>query len=123
MDARQCQTCGTHLVGRQSRFCSRRCKNVDTNCRLQDYLCQMRRGLERKKELVERFGGQCMACGYRRNLAALGWHHRDPSLKLFQLDLRALSNRGIAAIEAELLKCDLLCANCHAETHHPHLSR
>ena len=27
-----------------------------------------------------------------------------------------------AAIETEILKCDLLCANCHAEAHYPHLS-
>ena len=83
----------------------------------------MKRGVDRKTELVARFGGQCMVCGYRKNLAALNWHHRVPAEKSFQLDLRTLSNRGTTSIEVELLKCDLLCANCHAEVHHPHLSR
>ena len=117
-----CKVCLKPLSGRKRAFCSRSCKNADTNQRHQSYLAQMRRGIQRKKELVARFGGKCMTCGYRRNLAALNWHHRLPGEKSFQLDLRALSNRGTPAIEAELLKCDLLCANCHAEIHHPHLS-
>lgn len=122
MDAVLCKTCLTQLSGRKTAFCSRRCKNADTNRRHQSYLSQMKRGIERKSELVARFGGSCSACGYRKNLAALNWHHRVPSEKSFQLDLRALSNRGTAAIETEILKCDLLCANCHAEAHYPHLS-
>jgi hypothetical protein len=83
----------------------------------------MKRGIARKTALVARFGGKCSACGYQRNLAALNWHHRIPGEKLFQLDLRTLSNRDSASVEAELVKCDLLCANCHAEVHYPHLSR
>ena len=61
-------------------------------------------------------------CGYARNIAALTWHHRDPKSKKFELDMRSLSNRSDAAIRIELEKCDLLCANCHAEIHHPRLS-
>ena len=122
MHTRHCKTCLLPLSGRQRAYCSRQCKNADSNHRHQSYLAQMKRGIERKTALVMRFGGKCSSCGYRRNLAALNWHHRIPGEKVFQLDLRTLSNRGSAAIEAELLKCDLLCANCHAEVHHPHLS-
>ena len=64
-------------------------------------------------------GGQCMRCGYARNLSALEFHHRDPSRKSFQLDARTLANRRWAQVETEAAKCDLLCSNCHAETHHP----
>ena len=55
--------------------------------------------------------------------SALTWHHRDPELKSFELDTRFLSNRSEAAIAEEALKCDLLCSNCHAETHFPHFSK
>jgi hypothetical protein len=110
------------LSGRQRRFCSLRCKNADTNDRLQSYASQQARGLNRKRALMLGAGGRCAKCGYARNLAALGWHHRDPKSKKFELDMRSLSNRSDAAIRVELEKCDLLCANCHAETHFPHLA-
>jgi len=66
-------------------------------------------------------GGGCRICGYAKNLAALEFHHRDESAKLFQLDLRSLSNRSWNRIEAEVQKCDLVCSNCHKEIHYPDL--
>jgi hypothetical protein len=117
-----CATCGKPLGGRQRRFCSRLCKNKFGNSRHQNYLAQQLRGLNRKKRFVAIAGGGCVRCGYRRNLAALTWHHVDPSTKLFNLDVRALSNRSEREILAELEKCILLCANCHAEEHFPGLT-
>jgi hypothetical protein len=116
-----CVTCGAALQGRQRRFCSRPCKNADTNHRHQSYLSQQARGLQRKLALVEEAGGRCTSCGYSRNLAALTWHHVEPGKKHFQLDMRSLSNRSDAAVRMELAKCVLLCANCHAEVHAPEL--
>ncbi|MEY2151310.1 hypothetical protein AB7849_10375 [Rhodanobacter sp. 115] len=117
-----CVVCSAALEGRQRRFCSRACKNQDTNRRHQSYLSQQTRGLLRKRELVALAGGHCAHCGYDANLAALTWHHREPSRKSFNLDLRALSNRKIVEIRAEAAKCILLCANCHAEEHHPEMA-
>ncbi|HEU4774837.1 MAG TPA: hypothetical protein VFS82_10030 [Lysobacter sp.] len=117
-----CVGCARLLTGRQRRFCSRSCKNRDTNNRHQNYLSQQARGLGRKIKLIAEAGGCCTTCGYKRNLAALTWHHKDPSRKTFSLDLRSLSNRSHAEIRAEIEKCVLLCANCHAETHFPALS-
>lgn len=116
-----CVNCATTLTGRQRRFCSRLCKNADTNKRHQSYSCQQVRGLNRKLELIAEMGGRCVRCGYDRNLAALNWHHIDPSLKSFALDLRSLSNRKTADIRSEVGKCILVCANCHAEIHWPNL--
>lgn len=67
-----------------------------------------------KRRLVERAGGACERCGYDRCVAALQFHHRDPSLKEFALGSRGLG-RSWAALTAEADKCALLCANCHAE--------
>lgn len=117
-----CTVCHALLSGRQRRFCSLKCKNADTNHRHQSYTRQQERGLARKRALVEAAGGSCTRCGYRRNLAALTWHHRVPGEKRFQLDVRSLANRSAVEIRVELAKCILLCANCHAETHFPELT-
>jgi len=86
---------------------------------LQSYSAQQMRGRKRKIDLVNLKGGQCARCGYRRNHAALEFHHTDPSIKAFNLDLRSLSNRAWAIIVAESGKCELVCSNCHKEIHNP----
>lgn len=121
MKSELCFVCAKTLLGRQRRFCSRSCKNRDTNNRHQSYSSQQARGLARKLELIVACGGKCNRCGYNRNLAALTWHHLDPALKTFNLDARSLSNRNRVVIDDELRKCVLLCTNCHAETHFPEL--
>jgi hypothetical protein len=67
-----------------------------------------------KRHLVKEAGGACAICGYDRCIAALQFHHLDPSTKKF-----ALSRQGVTRAYAEALeearKCILLCSNCHAE--------
>lgn len=113
-----CIVCGEHLFGRQMRFCSSTCKNGYH----QSYASQKQRGLARKLELVRAKGGQCSICGYRKNLGALAFHHTDSASKDFKLDMRSLSNRKLRFVLAELDKCVLVCHNCHAELHNPHLA-
>ena len=67
-----------------------------------------------KRILVEEAGGRCVICGYDRCMAALEFHHVDPSTKRFHLGLRGLT-RSLAALREEASKCVLLCSNCHAE--------
>jgi hypothetical protein len=112
-----CLVCGNQLSGRQSRFCSIACKN-DYH---QGYATQRRRGLARKLELVKIKGGRCSICGYHTNLSALTFHHLDPAMKDFKLDMRSMSNRKLEPTLSELEKVILVCANCHAELHNPHL--
>lgn len=116
-DQPTCVVCGKPLLGRQRRFCSIACKN-DYH---QGYETQKRRGLTRKLALVKSRGGRCSVCGYNRNLAALVFHHRDSAEKDFKLDMRSLSNRKLEPLLGELDKVVLVCANCHAELHNPHL--
>lgn len=96
-------------------FCSSNCKNKTH----QSYKAQQDRGLQRKLQIVNEFGGKCSICGYKKNLSALAFHHQDPSKKDFKLDIRSLSNRKFSAIQNELQKCILICHNCHSELHHP----
>ncbi len=67
-----------------------------------------------KQRLVEEAGGACALCGYWRWIGALHFHHVDPSRKEFQISQRGHS-RSLARSRAEIRKCVLLCANCHAE--------
>ena len=115
----RCISCDNVLSGRQSKFCSRQCKNRDTNNRHQSYCAQQRRGRLRKIRLLKLKGMRCERCGYSRNSAGLEFHHKEPEIKSFQLDLRSLSNRKWSAILTEADKCALLCSNCHAEEHNP----
>ena len=67
-----------------------------------------------KRKLVTEAGGKCVLCGYSRWLGALQFHHLEPGDKEFHLAYRGHS-RAIAKSRAEMRKCVLLCANCHAE--------
>ncbi|EKE21567.1 MAG: hypothetical protein ACD_7C00187G0005 [uncultured bacterium] len=110
-----CIVCNKFLIGRQTKYCSPTCKNK-TN---QSYNLQQARGWRRKKLAVKKLGGCCSICGYKKNLSALTFHHKNPTKKYFQLDIRSLSNRNQAVINTEIDKCILVCSNCHAELHYP----
>ena len=116
---KNCINCGHKLSGRQRMFCSRKCKNTYNNINYQSYLAQQQRGRKRKLKLLEMKGFKCECCNYGKNYAALEFHHKEPSKKSFQLDLRSLSNRKWDAILDEVKKCILICSNCHAELHNP----
>ncbi len=68
-----------------------------------------------KKTLVEYKGGKCQLCGYNKCIAALVFHHVDPSQKDFGLG--SGTTRSIDKLKTEADKCVLLCANCHTEVH------
>lgn len=69
----------------------------------------------KKRELVGLLGGRCRLCGYNRSIAALSFHHLDPSTKLFTISMNMA--RPMELLEAEARKCMLLCMNCHVEKH------
>lgn len=60
-----------------------------------------------------RGGSRCMDCGYAANLNALEFDHvpeRGP--KMFEIS--AGVTRGWPTLQAELDKCDVVCANCYS---------
>ena len=119
---KSCRVCGADLNGRQTKFCSHRCKNASTNNKHQNYVTQQQRGRERRLLLIQSKGGRCERCGYGRNHAALAFHHLDPANKSFAVDLRNCSNTSWDALQEEARKCLLLCLNCHSEIHNPEFS-
>lgn len=75
---------------------------------------------KRRKKLKEMAviekGGSCQLCGYTRCVTALEFHHINEGDKLFSLSVRGLT-RSWSAIQKEIGKCVLVCANCHREIH------
>ncbi len=68
-----------------------------------------------KREAVKRMGGACQRCGYNRCIDALTFHHTDPNEKEFGVGNG--NTREWTNYWQEVQKCELLCANCHAEMH------
>ncbi|MCC6934519.1 MAG: HNH endonuclease [Candidatus Yanofskybacteria bacterium] len=68
-----------------------------------------------KAAAIRILGGKCVDCGWRGHQAALQFHHLDPQKKDFTLG--NVANKSWESIRAEILKCTLLCANCHAVRH------
>ena len=54
----------------------------------------------------------CEICGYDEHACALQFDHRDPSEKLF--DIARGRDHPWKVFLAEIAKCRVLCANCHA---------
>lgn len=95
-----------HVLDREKRYRCRKCRY--------DALHKTRKNI--KKKCVEYLGGKCISCGYDKCIAALEFHHRDSSHKDFAISGGTVSWERT---KKELDKCDLLCANCHRELHHP----
>lgn len=78
--------------------------------------------VQRKKEIREwyyqlRQGLFCVDCG-QTHPATLHFHHRDPAEKEFSVATAVINGKNIEAIEKEIKKCIVLCANCHTIRHY-----
>lgn len=56
-----------------------------------------------------------MCCGYDKYHGSLHFHHVDPSLK--DPNWKNLKNKQLEVVLEEIVKCILVCANCHGEIH------
>jgi hypothetical protein len=57
-----------------------------------------------------------MVCGYAKSFAALQFHHPNDNKEFTLASL--IPSRSYASLLPEAQKCELLCANCHAERHY-----
>lgn len=134
MTLRRCRWCREEFDPRPEskrrgpwpRYCSDRCRTEAARARA--YLRQLggktvrdtraaRR--ERNKKIAQRAKtAGCSACGAHPDPVALDFHHRDRRTKLDTVS--QLVNRGasLKRLEAEIAKCDVLCANCHRTVHY-----
>lgn len=103
--------CAWHLCTKnaifRNKFCSPQCKNK--------YYVNLRR-LNLKLKAVKYLGGACILCGYNACMAALDFHHKDPSTKEFGIR-KSGHTQSWAKVQKELKKCILVCNRCHVEIH------
>jgi hypothetical protein len=122
---KKCVLCDIDIQGQKKMYCSNACKQKHHYHRVKSqtntYHSQTIRAYRRKLSLIEKAGGSCNRCGYNKNIAALEFHHLNPSEKEGKLDMRTLSNRSMDYINEEFSKCELLCSNCHRELHNPEM--
>jgi hypothetical protein len=118
----KCIECGQELTGQQKRFCSRKCNNRFKHTNIPNKKHKKLRQHQRRLELIIALGAKCELCGYKKNLAALHFHHKDPSMKVFALEGRNIGKHSWDVLLTEAAKCQLLCSNCHMELHFPDLN-
>lgn len=98
-----------HIVKRATKSSTERKKGVA--------VAVSKRRRKVKEMAVEHKGGRCVKCGYANCIAALEFHHVDPSQKDFNLGNNG-NTMSWEKIQKELEKCILVCSNCHREIHH-----
>jgi len=78
-----------------------------------EYVLQQRQ--KHKLKLFEYKGAKCEKCGYNKPImGAYEFHHLDPTKKSYTI---SSTHRSWDIAKAEVDKCQLLCARCHAEIH------
>ena len=75
-----------------------------------------KRRKETRLKAIEHLGGKCSRCGYNKYPEVLEFHHKNPSMKDFNVSSKGHC-RSWKRVQQEIEKCDLLCANCHREIH------
>lgn len=63
---------------------------------------------------IKLLGGKCEKCG-DDNIFHLSFHHYSNDK---EISISQMKNVRWSIIEKEILKCELLCENCHAEKHY-----
>lgn len=82
---------------------------ANSNEYMRDYM--LSRFRRRKLAAIAQLGGCCVRCG-GTDTEDLQFDHIDPSSKEFSVG-RALAGVSEAKLQAELVKCQLLCQDCH----------
>lgn len=76
-----------------------------------------RNAYKAQRELINRAKSRsCMDCGIQYNPWVMHFDHRNPAEKVFTIGCGGSLNA--ARLTAEMAKCDVVCANCHAERTH-----
>ena len=68
-----------------------------------------------KEKAIELLGGKCSRCDGTFHPAAMDFHHRDQDKK--EKSVATMWHNKWEVIVEEIIKCELLCANCHRVEH------
>ena len=120
--SRTCPVCEKEVNGSLKKvFCSERCRSSSyANKRSNDpeEKEKVREFSKKRREVIQKIKLEsgCIICGYNTCAAALHFNHRNPEEKSFGISQDP--KRSWKAITNEIAKCEILCANCHAELTH-----
>lgn len=85
-------------------------KNADPDKKRQ----WLRAKRDRRKELIRAAKSRpCADCGIQYPYWVMQFHHKKD--KSFTISKHDSANRNIGRVLAEIAKCDVVCANCHAD--------
>ncbi len=126
---KNCEACAEafHYDIRHShqKYCSKRCaariwgraNRINNRDSVRAYV---RSYLQVKREFINRAKSKpCLDCHIQYNPWQMQFDHRDPAKKKFGIGSGTVNS--IAALQAEIDKCDVVCANCHMERTHKQL--
>lgn len=76
----------------------------------------------RRKSLVDfvndyKRAHSCVRCG-ESEICCLDFHHVDPTTKAGIICFLARRGVSLETLMSEILKCEILCANCHRKHHY-----
>ena len=90
-------------------------KKLEDNRRTRCNYCSVKlRRARIKLAAINLLGGKCVACGWDKDPWVLQFHHKDDNK---EFGLSEKMNISWEKMKKEALKCELLCANCHAMKH------
>jgi len=89
--------------------------NKTTVCAVCHSKYTLAKGQDNRKYMLDKLGGKCINCGFDKWCGSLDIHHLDPSKKDIAFSSARYWMRS--KIDKELVKCVLLCKNCHAAHH------
>ena len=116
-----CPVCQVSFTktGKNQKYCSRKCRisTPEYKAGRAEYNKERRLWIEEYK-----LEHGCCKCGYKEHAAALDFNHINPLEKSFGIGESMSKSREL--VEAEIAKCEVLCANCHRiHTYETHATR
>ena len=118
MDTKICSKCGQELPLEDFPFRDKAKGTRRANCKKchNDYVKQK---YQERKQMVTELKAQvkCAKCGEDRGYC-LDYHHIDPTTKKFTIAHYLANSTSMSLLEEEIVKCIVLCANCHREFHY-----
>lgn len=106
-----------NIIEREILKCDLLCHNCHREIHMSEMLNNHHQNKKILLEAIQKF--QCEKCGYNKCLNALDFHHKDETLKHFDMGRYTTDNAvgNISLLVEEMNKCDVLCVNCHKDKH------
>ena len=129
----QCEFCQTEFEAKgQKKFCSKKCREKHWAVNNRDKLNENVRAYRQRRYaevghwrdegpkaksmkswMIELKSQPCNDCGNCFDTCCMDFDHREGTEKRYNVASMFSHHYSRELIEAEILKCDLVCANCH----------